>query len=213
MSNREEGEREIPAAVFPILIKADVVGTLEAVEKEMEKLVLPDTLILKIVHKGVGPINENDVKIASGAPNTAIIGFRVKIEPRAADLADRQGIAVATFEIIYKITEWLSEEIIRRAPRISREETIGSLDILKIFSVNRHKQILGGKVSEGKIEAGKNCKIVRRGTEIGEGKILELKRGKINATTVQEGEECGMLIESKIEIARGDTIKPYTIVS
>lgn len=204
----EEEMSEI--ATIPLIIKTDVVGTLEAIEKEIAKLDTENVKI-KLVHKGVGTIGENDVKMVAGAREPVIIGFHTKVDGNVPPLAERYGATVKTFDIIYKITEWLAEEVARRTPKVETEEMTGQAEILKVFSKNKNKQVIGGKVTAGTLKGKAVVKIMRRGHEIGRGKILELQRQKLPADEVIEGNEFGTMIESKIEIARGDVIESFVL--
>lgn len=208
----EEGEEEIRIVTIPLIIKTDVVGTLEAIEKEIGTL---DTekVKIKLVQKGVGTISENDVKTVAGSQEPIIIGFHVSVDGNVPPLAERYGAIIKTFDIIYKITEWLQEEIARRTPKIETEEMTGQAEILKVFSKNKNKQVVGGRVSNGVLKIKSIVKIIRREHEIGRGKILELQRQKLAADEVIEGNEFGTMIDSKIEIARGDVIESFVLVT
>ena len=197
--------------MIPIILRADVSGSLEAIEKEIGKI-SSDSACFKIVQKGVGAITESDVKNAVAGENAIIIGFNVKTDKNAIDVADNLGITLSLFNIIYKMTDWLKEQMEARRPRVETVETIGKAKILKAFSRTKERQIIGGKVSKGNIILDQTVKIVRRENEIGRGKIVNLEKGKTKTSTVEEGTEFGMMIESKIEIVAGDVIECFTIV-
>ena len=206
--------RTIPLAenalVVPIVLKSDVAGTLEALEKEISKIER-ERIRIKIIATGVGAIGENDTKLAAGSPGTIILGFHTKVERNAEDIAERFGITIKTFDIIYKLSEWLNEELDRRTPKTMGEEVVGTAKILKTFSATKHKQVIGGKVLTGTLEVGAQVKIMRRETEIGRGKIDGLQAQKLAAKKVEEGNECGMMIEAKIEIAPGDVLEAFVM--
>lgn len=199
------------AIEIPIVVKADVLGTLEAVERELARL-NTDRAVIKIISKGLGPISENDLKQASGVNKPMIVGFNVKVDKNAKDLIDKLGVAPQTFDIIYKMTEWVAEQLITRIPKIMVEELLGKVKILKTFSQNGDKQVIGGDVFEGKIIKGITAKVFRRSSEIGQGKILELQQQMIKTSEVLEGSQCGLLFDSKVTIAPGDTLEAYTQV-
>ncbi|MDO8572704.1 MAG: translation initiation factor IF-2 [bacterium] len=207
----ESTEEEMSVVIIPLIIKTDVVGTLEAIEKEISGL---DTekVKIKLVQKGVGTISENDVKTVAGFHEPIIIGFHVSVDGNVSQLAERHGANVVIFNIIYKISEWLQKEIERRTPRVETEEMTGQAEILKMFSKNKNKQVVGGRVTMGVLKAKSIVKIIRREHEIGRGKIIELQRQKLSTDEVIEGNEFGTMIESKIEIARGDTIESFILV-
>ncbi len=206
-AGQEEG-----VLVVPIIIKTDVAGSLEAIEGELSKI-SKERLVSKIVQGGAGAISESDVKLASSMNNSLLIGFNVKIEKAAVDLALRLGVQINSFDIIYKLTEWLDAELEKKRPRVSIEEISGAAKILKCFSRTRDKQIVGGRVTEGSIVSGANVKIVRRDFEIGRGKIIGLERGKTKTGEVESGSEFGVSIEAKMEIAPGDIIQSYVTVT
>jgi translation initiation factor IF-2 len=206
----EATEEDIEIVTIPLIIKTDVVGTLEAIEQEVGKL-STEKVKIKLVHKGVGTISENDVKMVAGSTEPIIIGFHTKVDGNVPPLAERYGAIIRTFDIIYKITEWLAEEVARRTPKVETEEMTGQAEILKVFSKNKNKQVIGGRVTHGSLAVKAIIKIIRRGHEIGRGKILELQRQKLSTDRVIEGNEFGTMIESKIEIARGDVIESFVL--
>lgn len=210
----KEVVRTIPLApdalVVPIVLKSDVAGTLEAIEKELTKIER-ERVVIKIIAKGVGTIGENDAKLASGSDSAIIIGFHTKVERGAEDIAERFGITIKTFDIIYKLSEWLNEELDRRTPKIMGEEVVGTAKVLKTFSATKHKQVIGGKVTTGMLEVGAQVKIMRREVEIGRGKIEGLQAQKLATKKVDEGNECGMMIDAKIEIAGGDVLEAFVM--
>ena len=209
-----ESVRTIPLAenalVVPIVLKADVAGTLEALEKEILKIER-EHIKIKIIATGVGTIGENDAKLASGSDSAIILGFHTKVERGAQDIAERFGITIKTFDIIYKLSEWLGEELDRRTPKIMGEEITGTAKILKAFSVMRNKQVIGGKVLTGNLEVGAQVKIMRREVEIGRGKIEGLQQQKLASKKVEEGNECGMMVEAKVEIVGGDILEAFVM--
>ena len=194
--------------IIPIILKADVSGSLEAIEKEINKI-QNENAEFKILTKGVGPISETDIK--GIGENVMVIGFNVKANKNAAELALNTNINILFFDIIYKLTEWLTEQMEIRRPRIETIETTGRAKILRAFSRTKERQIVGGKVIEGKILLNGTVKIIRREFEIGRGKIVNLEKSKIKTREVEEGAEFGMMIESKIEIVQGDIIELFSI--
>ncbi len=207
-SNEELGKDTV---LIPIILKTDVAGTLEAIEHELAKLT-HERVKLKIIQKGVGSISESDVKLAAGANNPLIIGFHTKADGPAIELASRNEIQIHYFDIIYKLSEWLETIINERAPHIEMMETTGEVRVLRFFSQQKERQVIGGRVEKGKIMNGEKFKIMRRDAEIGEGKVVELQQQKIKSAEVQEGAECGMMVESKFTIAERDLLVPFTIV-
>ncbi len=195
----------------PIVVKADVSGTLEAIEYELSKL-SNERIYPKIIQAGTGDVNESDMKIASGTEGVHIFGFNVKIDSAARNLSERDGINVEMFNIIYKLVERVQEILAEKTPKIEVEEVRGKAKIMRMFSQVKDKQIIGGKVQEGSIETGAEFKIMRRGAEIGKGKIRELQQQKEKTSEVLKDREFGAQVESKMEIAPGDVLETYIIV-
>ena len=196
--------------IIPILLKVDVTGSLEAIEKEIAKI-NSESAEFRIVAKGVGPISESDIKTVADSSDSIIIGFNVKADKSALEVAQKRNITISFFDIIYKMTDWLKEQMESRRPRIETIETTGRAKIIRAFSRTKERQIIGGKVIEGKILLNGTVKIMRREFEIGRGRIVNLEKSKVKTDTVEEGLEFGMMIESKIEIAPGDIIELFSI--
>lgn len=197
---------------IPVLIKAAVAGSLDAVEHEINKLVT-EIVGLKIIHRDVGQVSENDVKLAGGSRDSIILGFNVKVDKQAAELAEKLGVKIVTDEIIYKLSEWLETEIKSRTPVQEIETPLGRAKLLKIFGESKGKQIVGGAVTEGRILDGKPFKILRRDSEIGRGKITELQQQKIKVKEVPQDSQFGALVEAKITLAAGDVLEVFDLVT
>ena len=197
--------------LVPIIIKTDVAGTLDAIEKEIRKLELPN-IKFKILDRSVGGIGEGDIKLASADKETIIIGFNVKMDARARDVYEKEHPTVETFSIIYKISDFLREEIEKRRPRVTTLISTGSAKILKTFGATKDKQVLGGKVLSGTLSQNAEIRILRRDNEIGRAHIVELQHNKIKMKTIETDMEFGTCIESKAEIAPGDVIEAFTMV-
>src|SRR3989344_137818 len=197
---------------LPIVLKTDTAGSLEVVLNELGK-VSRERIAPKIVLSSVGSINENDVKAALTTLGTIIVGFNAKVDSQAALLAERSGITILTFNIIYELTDKVKELLTEREPRVQVEEIEGSAKVLKIFSTTKGKQVLGGRVLSGTLKRNAEVKIKRRDSEIGHGRIKELQQGKVAADSINESTEFGALVESKIEIAPGDVLEAVTRVT
>lgn len=196
--------------VIPVVIKADSLGTLDAVKMELKKRETDDIKI-KIIAEGVGTLSEGDIMLASSDEKTIIIGFAVKLENKARDQADRFKIKPELFDIIYKLSEWFDTIVESRLPYEEKETILGSLKILRTFSSQKEKHVIGGRVETGRIEINTVVRILRRGVELGRGRIIELQSQKIKTTTVLEGTECGLMIESKVEMVQGDTVESIVV--
>jgi translation initiation factor IF-2 len=209
---RVETECEVP-----LIIKADTSGTLEALEKEVNKIQV-ENCGFKIVQKGIGAISETDLKSAEAVRNdsgkgTIIAGFNIKMDNRSKEMCEKYQIVVETSDIIYKLTDWLKERLEERRPKEEKMEISGKAKILKTFSRTKEKQIVGGKVTEGKIVADGPVRIMRREAEIGRGKIVGLEKNKVKSKEVEEGSEFGMMVETKIDIASGDVLESFIMVN
>jgi translation initiation factor IF-2 len=198
--------------VIPIIIKTDVAGTGEAVEKEIKKLE-QDQLKFKVIERGVGAIGENDIRLAGGDKQSIIIGFNVKVEGKARDLNEQYQIPIETFTIIYKISDFLKEIVDQRRPRKETLVVTGQVKIIRVFSQTKEKQVIGGKVVEGTVLADSPVRIMRRENEIGKAKILEIQHNKLKVKSIEAPLEFGMQIESKTEIAAGDILETFKVVT
>lgn len=205
----EKGEKA--EVIIPVIIKADVSGTLEALEKELKKLSVSKVAI-NIIDRGVGTITESDVKLVQAFPGAKIIGFRVKTEKSALTQAEKFSVTIQASDIIYKLSEWLEEEMKKVVPKQKIEEVLGKAKILKVFSKDKDKQIVGGQVVSGLISVGKEVKILRRDAEIGRGRIVSLQMQKIKANEIAEGNQFGTEIDAKMEIAPSDYIEAFETV-
>ena len=211
---KESGAGE-KITTIPLIIKADMLGTLEAISNDIEKM-RPERVQFNILEKSVGAISESDIKRAAsnakGNCGAIIVGFNIAIEERARTLADRLGIVLKTFDIIYRLTEWLAKEANARKPKIQVNELVGRARIVRVFSSSKNKHVVGGKVLEGKLATGKIFKLLRREHEIDAGKILELQHKKEKAKDVESGLEFGALVETKHDPAAGDIIEIFVVV-
>jgi len=199
-------------ATITLIIKADVSGTMEAIQHEIAKI-KNDKVQIKLVQSGVGTITEADVKMAVVQPGTKILGFSVTVDTQAKMMAERLNVEVYSFDIIYKLIEWIEEAVAKNVPKVTVEEVSGTAKILKVFSKTKDKQVVGGRVLGGIVHIGADVRIMRRDAEIGKGKIRELQQKKEKVSEVNKDSEFGTMIESKIEIAPGDQIECYSLVT
>lgn len=197
--------------ILPVIIKADVLGSVEAIEHEIKKI-KNDRVSVKILTASIGDITESDIKTAGSDKEAVILSFNVKTDNQAAAMIERLGLEHADFDIIYKLVEWLEAKITERTPKVATEEIRGKAKVLKFFSRNKDKQIVGGKVTDREIHIGDKVKIFRRETIIGDGVIRELQQAKVKTGSVNEGFEFGAMIEAKIELAPGDVLEDFVIV-
>ncbi len=196
--------------VIPILIKADVLGTIDAIQHELDKFE-SDRIAVRVIESGVGDINVKDVQNVSATKDAIIVGFNVKVERPAKDLAERLEVEIDTFSIIYELSEWLETALKNRTPQKEEKKETGTVKILKHFSTQKYTYVLGGRVEDGTIKMNQTVTILRRDIEIGTGVIKNLQQYKSDVDQVEEG-EFGMQLEAKVEVAAGDHLKPYDMV-
>ena len=202
------GKTDLP--FVPLLIKADVLGTIDAIRHELEKFE-SDRIAIRVIDTGVGTITATDVQNVSATKDAIIVGFNVKVERSATDLAERLGVEIDTFDIIYELSEWLHTALKNRTPKMEEEVVSGKAKILKEFSTQKNIHVLGGRVEEGSLSLKQMVRIIRRDIEIGKGTLINLQQSKSDVQTVSEG-EFGMQIQSKTDLAPGDIIEGVNIV-
>src|SRR6266545_3064526 len=178
---------------FPLIVKADVQGSLEAILGSLEKLGT-DEVAARILHAGVGGISESDVTLAEGF-NAAIIGFSVRANKEAAATAKRNGIEIRYYNIIYDLVDDIKKAMSGLLAPTLRETMLGNAQILEIFVVSKVGKIAGCRVTDGKVERGANVRLIRDNVVVHEGKLSTLKRFKDEVKEVQSGQECGMAFE------------------
>lgn len=210
-ASKDESRFENAKVIVPVILKADVFGSLEAIEKELLKLETEEAKI-KFVLRGVGNVSENDVKTAISSVNPLVIGFNVKVDKGARDIAEHFNINLQIFKIIYEITPIVKKEMEARTPKVLVEEVSGTAKILKVFSKNRDKQIVGGIVLQGKIFSPAKFKLLRQKNTIDQGEIVELQQQKVRTKEVETGNQFGANVSCKNAIAEGDSIEVYEIV-
>lgn len=204
----EDGTEKVS---IPIVVKADTLGTLEALLSEIAKL-STDKVMTKTITSGIGPVSENDIRSLRDAKSPIVIHFNVKVDKVAKDLADNINIPILSFNIIYKVTEFLGEEIKKRTPSETDNQPTGTLKILKTFSATKKKQVVGGQVQTGTLKKGNPVEIMRREAQIGIGRIVGLQQLKKEVDKIEEGDQCGLEVETKIPIASGDVLLAYSVL-
>ncbi len=198
--------------VINVLIKADMTGSIEGIEHELNKI-KNDRIKIKIVNFGVGDITENDIQLLGGKTGSLILGFNVKIDARAQMTAEKYGIEIKIFDIIYKLTEWLEEIALAKTPKLDFEDMTGRAKVLKFFSSVKDKNVIGARVEEGEIRVGDEIKIIRGDLEVGRGRIKELQQMKEKTSEVRSGVEFGCQLQANIKPAPGDKLEAFKINS
>jgi len=194
---------------FPLLIKGDVQGSIEAIAGALEKLGT-DEVRVRIVHSGAGAITESDISLAE-ASNAAIIGFNVRANAQARSLAERQGIEIRYYNIIYDLVDDVKAAMSGLLSPERRETFLGYAEILEVFNITKVGKVAGCRVTEGKVERGAGVRLVRDNVVIHEGKLKTLKRFKDEVSEVPAGQECGMAFENYDDIRAGDVIEAFRV--
>jgi len=192
-----------------IVIKADVSGSAEALRDSLEGQSIEDIRI-RVIHSGVGPINQSDVLLAQ-ASEAIIVGFHVKPLTDAKQMADKEGIEIRTYRIIYAAIEDIRNAMLGMLEPEEKEVELGSAEVRQIFRVPKLGMIAGSYCTRGKIGRDALVRVMRGGKEIYNGKVTSLKRFKDDVKEVETGYECGIGIEGADELAEGDTLDFYKV--
>jgi len=199
----QAGER----AALNLILKADVHGSLEAVTDSLRRLER-DEVELTFVHRAVGGITENDISLAA-TTNATIIGFNVRPDRKARELAETEGVEIRTYEIIYKLLEEIDQAMLGMLAPEYEEVVTGEAEVREIFRVPRIGAIAGCYVRSGVITRGSKVRFLRDGAIIWKGAINSLRRFKEDAREVREGFECGIGLSDFQDLKQGDLIETY----
>jgi translation initiation factor IF-2 len=194
---------------FPLIIKADVQGSLEAILGSLDKLGT-DEVTARILHAGVGGISESDVTLAEGF-SAAIIGFNVRAHKEAAAAAKRNGIEIRYYNIIYDLVDDVKKAMSGLLAPTLRETMLGNALILEVFNISKVGKVAGCRVTDGTVERGANVRLIRDNVVVHEGKLSTLKRFKDEVKEVASGQECGMAFENYGDMRPGDVIECYRV--
>lgn len=194
---------------FPLIIKGDVSGSVEAIISSLEKLGT-DEVQARIIHSGAGGVNESDVTLAETA-GAAIIAFNVRANKEARDAADRAGIEIRYYNIIYDLVDDVKAAMGGLLAPINRETMLGNALIKEIFAVSKVGKVAGCLVTDGIVERGQHVRLIRDNVVIHEGKLATLNRFKDAVNVVQSGQECGMSFENYQDMRAGDVIECYRV--
>jgi translation initiation factor IF-2 len=195
---------------LPLLIKADVQGSAEAIVGSLEKFAT-DEVRARIILSGAGGINESDVMLAKGA-SAPILGFNVRASKHARELAEHEGVEIRYYAIIYDLLDDIKGVLSGLLAPIQRETFLGSAEVLQVFDISKVGKIAGCRVTEGVVRKGARVRIVRQDVVVLElGTLQTLKRFKDEVNEVQAGQECGMAFQGFQDIKAGDTIECFTV--
>jgi translation initiation factor IF-2 len=190
-----------------IVLKGDVQGSVEAIVGELEKIEHPEVRV-NVIHTGVGAITENDINLAA-ASGAMVVGFNVRPSTEARQLAERQGIEIRQYRVIYQLTEDIQQALVGMLSPVETEAVIGEAEVRALFRVSRLGTIAGCMVTSGVVRRGANVRIFREGTRIHETTVAQLKRFKDDAREVSEGFECGILLDGFNDLREGDIFEIY----
>jgi len=194
---------------FPLVVKADVQGSIEAIVGALDKL-STNEVVARVIFAGVGGITESDVTLAE-ASSAAVIGFNVRAHKEAREAAERAGIEIRYYDIIYNLVDDVKKAMSGLLAPTLRETMLGNAVILEIFKVSKVGNVAGCRVTDGTVERGANVRLIRDSVVVHQGKLSQLKRFKDDAREVVAGQECGMAFENYSDMKVGDIIECYRV--
>jgi translation initiation factor IF-2 len=190
-----------------LIVRGDVVGSVEAVVSELSKFEHPEVR-LNVIAEGVGAITQNDIMLAS-ASDALIVGFNVRPNAEARELAAREGVEIRTYDVIYKLTEEIEQALVGKLAAVTTEETIGEAEVRALFRVSRLGTIAGCMVVDGVVRRNASVRVIRDGAVIYTTTIAQLKRFKDDVREVAEGFECGILLDGFNDVKEGDVLEIF----
>jgi translation initiation factor IF-2 len=190
-----------------LIVRGDVVGSVEAVISELSKFEHPEVR-LNVIAEGVGAITQNDIMLAS-ASDALIVGFNVRPNAEARELAAREGVEIRTYDVIYKLTEDIEQALVGKLSAVTTEETIGEAEVRALFRVSRLGTIAGCMVTDGVVRRNASVRVLREGAVIYTTTIAQLKRFKDDVREVAEGFECGILLDGFNDVKEGDVLEIF----
>jgi translation initiation factor IF-2 len=196
---------------FPLVIKGDVQGSVEAILSTLEDL-NTDEVAARVLQAGVGGITESDVTLAE-ASNAIIIGFNVRALKEARNLAEQSGIEIRYYNVIYNLVDDVKAAMSGMLDPTLREDMLGNAQILEVFHISKVGKVAGCLITDGRVERGAHVRLIRDSVVVHEGKLSTLKRFKDEVKEVQSGQECGMAFENYQDMRQGDVIECYTVTS
>ena len=211
-SASQNGLAEAPAegiAELPLIVKADVAGSIDAILHELAKIT-HERANIRVVASGVGSVSENDVKMAY-ASSATIVAFNVSTDAIARELAERDAVAILPFSIIYELSEKVTELLAERVPHIVTEKELGRALVLKPFSSSGKKQVLGARYVSGILTAGSRVKLLRKDEELARGSILNLQQARADVKEIKIEGDFGIEIEARAQASYGDQLVAFSL--
>src|SRR6516225_10040493 len=202
-------QRHARGKEFPLVIKADVQGSVEAIVGALDKLATTE-VAARVIFSGVGGITESDITLAA-ASGAAVIGFNVRAHKEAREAAEQAGIEIRYYDIIYALVDDVKKAMSGLLAPTLRETMLGNAVILEIFKVSKVGNVAGCRVTDGTVERGASVRLIRDSVVVHQGKLSQLKRFKDDAREVVAGQECGMAFENYQDMKVGDIIECYRV--
>jgi translation initiation factor IF-2 len=207
LENLFEAMQSGEVADLNLVVKGDVVGSVEAIVSELSKFEHSEVRV-NVIHQGVGAITQNDIMLAS-ASDALIVGFNVRPNAEARELAAREGVEIRTYNVIYQLTEDIEQALVGKLSAVKTEETIGEAEVRALFKVSRLGTIAGCMVTHGVVRRNAQVRVVRDGTVVYTTTIAQLKRFKDDAREVAEGFECGILLDGFNDVKEDDVLEVF----
>ncbi len=192
-----------------LIVKADTMGSLEALRKSLEELSTEEVAV-RVIHGAVGGITENDVMLAK-ASSAIVVGFNTRPDPKARELMEKEKVDVRTYGIIYQVIDDVKKALQGLLEPVEREEILGSAEVRATFKIKKVGTVAGCYVLEGKIQRGARARLIREGVVVYDGRVETLKRFKEDVQEVQRGYECGIKLKDFNDVKVGDLIECYEI--
>jgi len=194
---------------LPLIVKADVAGSIDAIVHELKKIT-HERAVIRVIASGVGTVSENDVKTASAGGGT-VIAFNVATDANAREFAERDHVTILSFSIIYELSEKVTKLLEERVPAVAGEKELGRAKVLKAFSSSAKKQVLGARYISGILTLGDRMKLMRGDEEIARGSITNLQQARIDAKEIKVEGDFGIEIESKESAVYADEIVAFAV--
>jgi len=194
---------------FPLVVKGDVQGSVEAITTALAKLGTEEVKA-RIIHAGVGGITESDVSLAATS-GAVLLGFNVRANTQARETAEREGVEIRYYAVIYDLVDDMRQAMSGLLAPTVRETFLGNAEILEVFTISKVGKVAGCRVTEGKVERGANVRLIRDNVVVHEGKLSTLKRFKDEVREVTAGQECGMAFENYQDMRQGDVIECFQV--
>ena len=199
------------AKELPIIVKGDVQGSIEAIAASLERLTTDNTEVkARVLHSAVGGINESDITLAN-ATGAMVVGFNVRANPQAREMARRDGIDIRYYSVIYDVIDDVRAALTGLLSPGLRERFLGNAEIREVFQITKVGKVAGCYVTEGIVKRGARVRLLRDNVVIHEGTLKTLKRFKDEVREVREGYECGMAFENYEDIRAGDVIEAFEV--